>query len=126
MVKLEAIHPSVTKEEIEEFLMGFPPLIFKQAMMQSGACCPLCRFTTGKTMDTTDLAAGFDFPDIVFFLEIKPKLGFYSKRHFQSQSHLRRNASRLIYYFRKLFTTDIEAFSGMGNRQIKFFQDVFP
>jgi hypothetical protein len=24
-VKLEAIHPSVTKEEIEEFLMGFPP-----------------------------------------------------------------------------------------------------
>jgi len=25
MVKLEAIHPSVTKEEIEEFLMGFPP-----------------------------------------------------------------------------------------------------
>lgn len=25
VVKLEAIHPSVTKEEIEEFLMGFPP-----------------------------------------------------------------------------------------------------
>jgi hypothetical protein len=25
MVKLEAIHPSVTKEEIEEFLMNFPP-----------------------------------------------------------------------------------------------------
>jgi hypothetical protein len=24
-VKLEAIHPSVTKEEIEEFLMNFPP-----------------------------------------------------------------------------------------------------
>jgi hypothetical protein len=25
VVKLEAIHPSVTKEEIEEFLMNFPP-----------------------------------------------------------------------------------------------------
>lgn len=25
IVKLEAIHPSVTKEEIEEFLMNFPP-----------------------------------------------------------------------------------------------------
>lgn len=25
MVKLEAIHPAVTKEEIEEFLMSFPP-----------------------------------------------------------------------------------------------------
>ena len=25
MVKLEAIHPSVTKEEIEELLMSFPP-----------------------------------------------------------------------------------------------------
>ncbi len=25
LVKLEAIHPSVTKEEIEEFLMNFPP-----------------------------------------------------------------------------------------------------
>jgi hypothetical protein len=24
-VKLEAIHPSITKEEIEEFLMSFPP-----------------------------------------------------------------------------------------------------
>jgi hypothetical protein len=24
-VKLEVIHPDVTKEEIEEFLMGFPP-----------------------------------------------------------------------------------------------------
>jgi hypothetical protein len=25
VVKLEAVHPSVTKEEIEEFLMSFPP-----------------------------------------------------------------------------------------------------
>jgi hypothetical protein len=25
VVKLEVIHPGVTKEEIEEFLMGFPP-----------------------------------------------------------------------------------------------------
>ena len=25
VVKLEVIHPNVTKEEIEEFLMGFPP-----------------------------------------------------------------------------------------------------
>jgi hypothetical protein len=25
VVKLEVIHPDVTKEEIEEFLMGFPP-----------------------------------------------------------------------------------------------------
>ena len=25
VVKLEAIHPAVTKEEIEEFLMSFPP-----------------------------------------------------------------------------------------------------
>ena len=25
VVKLETVHPSVTKEEIEEFLMGFPP-----------------------------------------------------------------------------------------------------
>jgi hypothetical protein len=25
VVKLEVVHPGVTKEEIEEFLMGFPP-----------------------------------------------------------------------------------------------------